>query len=231
MNSEREVEIKLWDWIKTKSYNVKEIFFNSINEVNAPIFKVRGNKKIPDLLILFLNPYTNEKQYMAVEVKDATNSINVRNGRKIYDIYLKNYIKGKTKYFIDNQEIKISHFAIATQYSECGHLKKNEKLEFNEKVRGKSFGNKNVPFFEFISTKEIYRGMLSSYSQYRKSNKLISVPLPSLGILISDVLKKFDIIELERQYGMEGSPMYQCSTYNPNSNKGKGGFTQCLMKI
>ncbi len=231
MNPEREVEIKLWNWLKTKSNSVKEVFFNSKNEVSAPIFSVKGNKKIPDLLILFLNPYTKRNEYMAVEVKDASNSINTRNGSKIYEKYLKNYIEGKTKYFINDKEINISHFSLATQFSEEGHIKKNEKLEFNENVRGKSFGNRNVPYFEFISTKEIYRGMLVSYSEYRKSKKLISIPLPSLGILISDVLINFDIKQLELQPGMKGNPMYQCSNYNPYGNKRKGGFQQCLMKI
>jgi len=231
MNPEREVEIKLWDWLKTKSNNVKEVYFNSVNEVNAPVFKVIGNCKIPDLIVRFENSYTKKYEYMAIEVKDASKSINVRNGTKIYSEYLKNYIENKTKYFIKDKEIQIKHFSLATQYSPEGHLKNNEKLEFNDRVRGQSFGNKNVPFFEFISTKEIYRGMLSDYSANRKSKKLISIPLPSLGILISDVLLNFDMTELETQPGMKGNPIYQCTTYNPNGNKKRGGFQQCLMKI
>ena len=196
---EREVEIKLWDWLKVqnKNGNVDEVYFNSKNQVMAPIFNVTGVKKIPDLLVLFYNSYSHKYEYMAIEVKDASKSINVRNGTKIYSQYLVNYIENKSKYFIKDKEINISHFALATQNSPEGHIKNNEKLEFNDKVRGQSFGNKNVPYFEFISTKEIYRGILPDYSTYRKSNKLIGIPLPSLGILISDLLFTFDKSELE----------------------------------
>lgn len=231
MNPEREVEIKLWDWLINQGSTVKNVFFNSKNEVMAPIFKVTGLRKIPDLLVLFYNNYTKEYEYMAIEVKDASSSKNIRDGAKIYDTYLKNYIEKKTKYLIDNKEIKINHFCIATQYSEYGHLKKKELIETNENIRGKYFGNKVVPYFEFSGTKEVYRGMLPRYSEYRKENKLIGQELPSLGILISDVIIKFDKNQLEVQSGMKGLPLYQCIMFNKNNNKKKGGFKQELLKL
>ncbi len=51
MNPERKVEIKLWDWLKTRGDSVNEVYFNSKNEVNAPVFRVEGNQKKPDLLL------------------------------------------------------------------------------------------------------------------------------------------------------------------------------------
>lgn len=230
MNPERQVEIKLWDWLKTKSHSVKEVYFNSKNEINSPVFRVIGKQTKPDLIIEIFNKYTTKKEFMAVEVKDASNSINVRRGRKIYDEYLLNYIEGKTKYFIGCKEIKINHFAIATQYSPNGRLMKKESLEFNEKVRGQKWGNKIVWHFEYTRTKENYRSMLASYSEYRKNKKLSGVELPSLGIIISDVLKTFDIEELKRMPGSCGKPVFQCVKYNKNNFK-NGGFKQCLMKI
>jgi len=230
MNPERKVEIKLWDWFKTHGENVIEIYFNSINEVGAPIFKVSGEQKIPDLLIETFNPLKNANEFIAVEVKDASKSINVRSARKIYDVYLLNYINKKTKYLIKNKEIKINHFAIATQYSPNGRLTKKETLEFNENVRGKSWGNKVVWYFEYSRTKENYRGMLASYSEYRKNKKLKGIELPSIGIIISDVLKKFDIKELEIMPDVIGRPIFQCTKYNKNNFK-NGGFKQCLMSI
>lgn len=231
MNPERKIEIRLWDWLMNRSLNVKAVYFNSKNEVMAPIFKVKGLKKIPDLVVLFFNRISKEYEYMAIEVKDASSSKNVRDGAKIYDTYLVNYIENKTKYYINSNEIKIKHFCIATQYSEYGHLKKSETIETNENIRGKYFGNSIVPYFEFSGTKEIYRNMLPRYSEYRKTKKLIRVDIPSLGILISDVIINFDKKELETQSGMCGMPLYQCVIYNKNNNRKRGGFMQNLIKI
>lgn len=232
MRPEREVEIKLFNWFISRKApyegNVKEVFFNSKNEVSCKTFKVKGEcKTIPDLLLKLSNPFNGANECMAIEVKDAKKSKNVRDGSKIFSEYLLNYVEGKTKYFIEGEEIKISHFALATQFSEEGHLKKKEKLEFNESVRGKSnIGGKIVPFYEFSGTKEIYRGMISSFSKYRKDNNL-KIKLPSLGIFISEVLLNFDFDELEIQKGMKGLPIYQAITFNEINKR----WVQCLMKI
>jgi len=193
MNPEREVEIKLWDWLKCKSESVKNVYFNSKNEVGAAVFRITGEVKTkPDLVIEFVNPYTHDLEYMAIEVKDASKSGNVRGGTKVFEEYLLNVVNNKTKYFVDDKEIKIKHFAIATQFSEEGHLKKNEGLEFNESMRGNTtIGNKIVPYFEFSGTKEIHRGMVTSFAKYRKDNKTGKKELPSIGILVSDVLINF----------------------------------------
>ena len=229
MNPKREVEIKLWDWLMNRSKSVSNVYFNSKNEVMAPVFSIRGAcRKKPDLIIEFENSYTHKNEFMVVEVKDASNSGNVRKGAKVFREYLLNYISGKTKYFINNEEIKIQHFSIATQFSEEGHLKQNEKAEFHESLRGNlSIGNKIVPYYEFTGTCEIYRSMVVVFSDYRKDNILSKIPLPSIGILISDVLLKFDIEEIRNQKGMKGMPIYQAVTFNERKKR----WSQCLMKI
>ena len=176
----------------------------------------------------FENPYTHCLEYMAIEVKDASKSGNVRGGTKVFEEYLLNVVNDNTKYFIGDVEIKINHFAIATQFSLEGHLKKNEGLEFNESMRGNtSIGNKIVPFFEFSGTKEIHRGMVTSFAKYRKDKKIGIKKLPSIGILISDVVLNFSKDELEKQPGTKGRPIYQAVTFN----SWKGRWSQCLMKI
>lgn len=227
MRKERCIEIALWDWFKTKSKNVEEVYFNSKNEVNAPVFKVKGVRKIPDLIIKIWDNINKELSYMAIEVKDASISKNIRDGRKIYEKYLINHFENKTKYFIDNKEIKINHFAIATQYSPGGKLFKKENIEFNKKVIGKYFANIILPKFEGIRTKENYRTMLSSYSEYRKKNKLTGKNMPSLGIIISDVLIKFDAEEVRIMSGFKGQPIFQCVLFKKNKKR----FQQCLMKL
>ncbi len=229
MNPERGVEIKLWDWLRCRSESVKNVYFNSKNEVGANVFRVVGEIKTkPDLVIEFENPYSHHIEWMAIEVKDASKSGNVRGGTKVFEEYLLNVVNEKTKYFVGEKEIKIKHFAIATQFSEEGHLKKNEGLEFNDSMRGNvSIGNKIVPFFEFSGTKEIHRGMVTSFAKYRKDNKIGKTELPSIGILISDVLLNFSKVELEKQPHMKGRPIYQAVTFN----SWKRRWSQCLMKI
>ena len=90
MNKEEEVEIILWDWLKTKSKFVKEIYFNRKNKINAPTFQTKGLNKKPDLIILFNRNYGDE--YIAVEVKATTKSRNIYDGVKILNYY-KNYIE------------------------------------------------------------------------------------------------------------------------------------------
>lgn len=229
MNPERGVEIKLWDWLMNRSSSVVAIYFNSKNEVGSDMFTVRGEcKKKPDLVIKFINRFTHKNNFMVVEVKDASNGGNVRKAADQLEEYMLNYIEGKSKYFLNEEEIKINHFAIATQFSEEGHLRKIEQTEFNESMRGKiSLGNIIVPFFEFSGTKEIYRGMVHSFSKYRKDRKIGKNKLPSVGVLISDVILNFDREELKRQVGTKGMPIYQCVTFNNNKKR----WSQCLMKI
>lgn len=229
MNPEREVEIKLWDWLKCSSKSVKNVYFNSKNEVGAKTFKVVGEIKTkPDLVVEFENPYTHKIEYMVIEVKDGNKSGEVRRATKVFEEYLLNYVRDKTEYYVGNKKIKINHFAIATQYSKEGHLKKHESLEFNDSMRGNtSIGNIVVPYFEFSGTKEIHRGMVTSFAKYRKDNNIGKKELPSIGILISDVLICFNKDELEKQPGMVGHPIYQAVTFN----SWKKRWSQCLMKI
>lgn len=188
MNPERKIEIKLWDWLKTKSTYVKEIYFNSKNEINAPMFKVIGIQKKPDLIL------DTDKGYIVIEVKDNSTSRNIFHGDKIIDIYFKNYVEEKTKYIINNMEIKIKHFLIATQDSINGYLYKNEILFdnwINIESQSKLLASKKykiIPRMEGSRTFEFIRHLWHDYGKVRNNyNKKIG-----LGILIANTEDKFN---------------------------------------
>lgn len=188
MNPERKVEIKLWDWIKTKSTSINEVYFNSKNEINAPIFKVKGIQKKPDLI------FNSDIGYIVVEVKDNSSSKNILRADKIIDIYFKNYIEKKTKYIINNTEIDIKYFLIATQDSINGFLFKNEKLLdnwSNESSKSKYNASKIykiIPRFEGNRTFEFIRQLWHNYGKIRNNyNKKVG-----LGILISNTENNFN---------------------------------------
>lgn len=235
MNPERKVEIILWDWL-IKQPNVNQVYFNDKNnEVNAPVFNVIGDSsEKPDLVIECI--LFNKKEFIALEVKDGSKGTNVTSACKIFDKYIVNYIEKKTKYFINEKEIKIDRFGVATQYSIIGKLFKNhddviENEAITDKV-GKNFLNKVVPKIEFTRTRQFLRQVISSYSQYRKKNNIKEAP--GLIILISNIIFNFSLEELKIQQGMKGQPIIQGIHYNPNKvirGIKKGGWQQCLIKL
>jgi len=197
MKPEEKAEIILWDWLKTNRENsfIEEVYFNRKNQVNAPIFQTSGLNKKPDFLIKIDRGYGME--YIAVEIKDATKSQRVYDANKILRVYYLNYIKGKTNYFIDKEEIKINHFVIATQFSPLGHLfKKGKETRLinnltetdDDKWRKVLAKYGQEPIFEWSATEQFQRNLFSQFKEFRKEYKLIDTP--SIGTLYSQVLEK-----------------------------------------
>lgn len=191
MRPEEQTEVILWDWLMTKSkYKyVQEVYLNRKNNLNGT-FQVKGTKgRKPDLIIKFDRGYGTE--YLAVEVKSSKLGKNVYDACKILDYY-EDYFIGKAKYFIDKKEIKIKHFAIATDNSPEGHLLKGEKdiwdnykdpedLEFKKKLVDSGC----YPQLEFYSTGLYLRILWANWRRLRK--KLGFTKAPSIGILMIDL--------------------------------------------
>lgn len=186
MNPERKVEIKLWDWLKTSKSNILEVYFNSKNEVGAPIFKVSGVQKKPDLIIKYNNGYGNK--HCVVEVKDNSSSLNVIRADKIIDVYFKNYMDEKTEYLVEGEKIKIDCFVIATQDSVNGFLFKKESLIDNwldKESKSKYAVSKKykiIPRMEGHRTFEFIRLLWHGYNKIRNNYKT----KVGLGILIGN---------------------------------------------
>jgi len=186
MKPEEKAEIILWDWLKTKGKYVEEIYFNRKNLLNRKKFRVTGNIKIPDLLIKINDGY--QIKYYAVEVKSSDNSKNILKASKILDTYLKNYLDKKTKYFIEEKQIELKGFLIASDKSPQGHLFKKE-LWINNTIKeeGESKYNaatkyKIIPKKEGNRTFEFIRFLWEIYSKFRNnySKKL------DVGIIIGN---------------------------------------------
>jgi hypothetical protein len=172
MKPEEEAEIILWDWLKTKGESIEEIYFNRENKLNWKKFKIQGEiKKIPDFVLKINNGYGIK--YYAVEVKSSENSKNILNASKILDIYLKNYLNKTTKYFIEDKEIFINGFLIATDKSPQGYLfKKEDWIDNTIKDEGLSKYNasikyKIIPLKEGNRTFEFIRFLWEIYSKIR----------------------------------------------------------------
>ena len=184
MKKEEKVEILLWDWLKTHSLHIEEIYFNRKNKLNWFKFKVKGIQKKPDLIIKIYG-----RGYCVVEVKDCSKSKNVLGGNKIIDTYFKNYIEKKTKYYINDKEIKINYFVIATQSSLKGYLFKNEDISDNSsniQSRSKYLAAtkyKIIPTKEGNRTFEFVRMLWHDYGKIRKNYK----EKCGVGILIGNI--------------------------------------------
>jgi hypothetical protein len=188
MRKEREVEIKLCNWIRANNTNKKEVYFNSKNELDYGTFTTRGKSDRPDLIIKMDRGFGEE--YIAIEVKTSDNDRNVLDSGKILDYYL-DYVTGQTTYYINCEEIKIKYFLIATENSINGYLFKNESSIINNltyKEQTKTLAEIGIlPSMEYERTRQYIRNLIASFSRFRKKNELKIKP--SLGILISDFWK------------------------------------------
>jgi len=235
MKPEEKVEIELNNWIKNYGLNFVNIYFNRKNKIGAPIFKIKANKgyyKKPDMIIKYIN-FFKELTYCCVEVKDGTIAKNVFNSSKIFSVYYKNYLEGKTNYFIEDEEIKISDFVVATQFSKFGKLIEkdsqiinNADSSENDVWRKMSAQNKTLPRCEYQRTRDFLRHIWVDFRKYREKSKLKFAP--SLGIIESDILMKFSSKELKIQSGMIGRPIISTMGYK---TWGKYQWQQKIIKL
>jgi len=192
MKPEAQVEIILWDWLKTKGESIEEVYFNRKNKLCCNIFKVKGKQEKPDIIIKVKDAYG--KKYYVIEVKDNSSSINVLQGSKIIDLYFKNYIEGVTSYFIDDVEIKINGFLIATQNSPFGYLFQEEKIKDNwedKEKKSKYLASKKykiIPRMEGDRTFEFIRFLWNIYGKIRNNYE----EKCGVGILIGNSEDKFN---------------------------------------
>lgn len=189
MNPESEVEIILWDWLMTKGKYIKKIYFNRKNELEAPTFTTTGLNKKPDFVIEINRGYG--KEYIAVEIKDNKKSAQVYDAGKIL-MYYNNYRIGTTKYYINNEEIKISYFVIATQGSVESKLlneTRDTQVDINSLHNGRekqvAFGNE--PKYEWNGSSQFLRNLFATFRQYRKDNDLKDIGGSGIGILTSEL--------------------------------------------
>lgn len=194
MKPEEKAEVIICGWLMEKGRSIEKIYFNRKNkylkEFNGGIFKVKGLKNIPDILLRIDNGFG--KEYYAIEVKDCSKSKNVLDGSKIIDLYFENYIKKKTKYLVEGKEVNINGFLIATQSSPKGYLFGYEAFRDNiaeEGYESKYLAAKKyeiIPRFEGDRTFEFVRTLWNQYSRIRKNYDKEYV---SIGILIGDANK------------------------------------------
>lgn len=190
LKPEEKAEIILWDWLKTKGEHIKEVYFNRINRLNAPVFTTRGINKKPDLVVKINRGYGVE--YIAVEVKSSEQSKNIHDARKIMDYY-KRYTTKKTKYFIDDKEIKINHFVVATENSPKGFLFMNETSIVDNTLSTDNWRKTNAkyklePKREYSLTSLWVRRLWADFRYFRKENNIQYGS--SIGILMCEFSEK-----------------------------------------
>jgi hypothetical protein len=147
-------------------------------------FTTKLSQKKPDLIIYA--PLNN--QYIAIEVKNGDNSREVYNASKIIE-YWEEYKNNNIQYFINDQQIKIDSFCVATHYSQFGKLFyddskivsieqcKDDNWKYISKLKGLE------PKNEYLKS-SIYLRFL--WSEWRKKRK--REPAPGIGIILSNTL-------------------------------------------
>jgi hypothetical protein len=210
MKPEEKAEIILWKWL-IKSKYIKEVYFNRKNLVNAPTFSVKGNVRKPDFLMRINRGFGDE--YVAIEIKSSNKSSNIHDAGKIIDYYL-NFYNEKTRYYIDNQEVKINHFVIASENSPKGHLFSNEKeivsnLDSDDHWRKTNVKYGLEPKKEYSLTNLSVRRLWADFRRIRKEyNIKIGA---SIGILMANFCEN------------DFSPYLMIMNYNSHLIKPKWG--------
>ncbi len=188
MKPEEEAEIIIWDWLKTDSKNIQEIYFNRINKINAPLFTTKGINKKPDLIIKV--DFGFGVEYIIVEVKPAISSQNIHKGKKIIDYYL-NSLRGLTTYLIQDKEITPNHFVVMSEKCKEGrlfnsdpHLVDNTKSTDHWRKTNASY--KHEPQKEYQRTSDYVRSLWNDFREIRNKNDLIKGGC-SVGIIMNDL--------------------------------------------
>lgn len=182
MNPETKVEVLLGWWFgKWKIHYWHNRKISYINNTN--IFKTKGSQKKPDMIIK-RRKYTD---YIALEIKEANVSKKIYDSSKIIS-YLNQYKNGETKYYINDKEIKISCFAVATQKSPFGRLFMDEVVEkpHDENWHKVLQETKNEPPFEYNKTKQFLRQLWATWRLTRSKQDM------GLGVLLSNKLNSSD---------------------------------------
>ncbi|MFA6836962.1 MAG: hypothetical protein WCR04_11245 [Fibrobacteraceae bacterium] len=221
LKPEEKAEIILYGWLS----NYGKVYFNRKNYLNVETFRVEGKStEIPDLLLI--TELFGKEEVIAIEVKDGDAGNNIRQADKIFKKYLLNYYEKKTRYFINDKELKIDRFLVATQYSPTGHLfGYGDSIQTNGCAIRNDWQNKTVPKLEFVRTKDFGRTIIHNYSDWRSKDKIKNSP--AIGWIISDVVFKFTEEELKVQSGMTGFPLIQGVSWNSKLNR----WGQFLIKL
>jgi hypothetical protein len=183
---EEKAEIILWDWLKTKSQFVEEVYFNRINKLNSPVFTTKGINKKPDLIIKIDRGFGVE--FIAVEVKTGSDR-NIHDSGKIL-VYYENYVDESTKYYIDHNKIKINHFCVASLNSINGCLFGSNEWISNELKSGDTYRQQSqkfgfLPKWETQRTSDFQRRLWAEWRNLKKKLNLERKELPSIGVLLS----------------------------------------------
>jgi len=150
-----------------------DIWWNQENN-DYPVFHTKGLNR-SDILI------KSNNQYFLIECKIASHNSNIYNGF----FQLLNYSKSDTKYMIDNKQVELNGFVLATEHSINGHLfePKYEVLmaekDFSES-RMIAVNRGEIPKKEYSMTEAICRMLWRGISEYKIES--------SIGVLLSNNL-------------------------------------------
>lgn len=174
--TETQVCITLSKWFK--NYGVKCWINEGENK-----FTTKKTQKKPDLII-----YSKKiNQFIALEVKKGNVKREVYDAGKILEYY-KDYVNNDIEYYIGNNKINISSFAVATIFSMFGRLFESEELQKKEELDEWNKLNKHKkiePLNEYRSSREYLRNLWSQWRKFREKKDL-----PGLGIIVCDDLNR-----------------------------------------
>lgn len=147
-------------------------------------FTTKLSQKKPDIIIYSVQL----DQYITIEVKPGGDRNAIRDGVKIID-YWQDYVNNKIKYYIDEQEIKISSFCFATLGAMNGKIFLDDdepRDSYNDtqtKWKQTQLKFKLEPRWEYPKSKEYLRLLWANWKRIRKKEYQ-----PGVGVILANVL-------------------------------------------
>ena len=183
-----QVMRKLADWFEDYDWIV---YYNQDNPDNFPVFHGNTNSK-PDILL-------NKNGYsILVEVKSGEKHQDILNGIDQTLKYTGEYYSGRTHYHVNNSDLEIDGFFLATEFSKYGYLYSNESnigyLDYSNKYLTQKMNMTEKPISHSL-TRFLWRQWESGYAykyfeDLRRGRAKESLNLPESKPKIGTVVAK-----------------------------------------
>jgi len=204
-----------------------KIWFNEYNidcwhNYGENQFHIQGSKKKPDMIIYS----KNINQYIVIEVKPGEKSKDIYDADKVVINYWNDYTNGITKYFINDKEIKINSFTVATYSSMYGKIFQDdyELLGLNDCTDQFNIYNKKrkiEPLWEYRRTRDYLRHLWAEWRHLREKKEQ-----PGVGIIVANILNSE---EKPSNTQKSSRPVLFDMQYEQQNNKSKWQNRQKLL--
>jgi len=195
---EEKIALQISNWLIQHGFDV---YWNKKNNFGFDTFRTEGSQKKPDL---FVRRSENPHWWQTLIELKPSEGYDIRKGAKILS-YCDDYVRGKIKYFVNEEEVRPKYFLVATECSPKGKLFSSDDTKKPMRVGGgrwrAAYIYKTLPKSEYTQTFGYVRELWARWRDVFERE-----PGTCVGVLLSDILD-----------GGVGRPAFLCEAYKGNA--------------